>query len=249
MILVLAGTVDGRDLVKMLAEQGREVIACAATAYGGKLLAGSGAKMVIDRPLDKKELASLIGQSGITAVIDATHPFAEVISANAAGVCREKGVRYICYRRPVLKMVENPLITFAAGYREAAETAAAMGEVIFLTTGSKSLDVFLRAAGARGRRVVARVLPTPEVLTRCLELGMAVSDIVAMQGPFSVALNKALLQECRASVLVTKESGVEGGTSTKIDAALELGLPVVVIKRPEPPAGAVSNLEEILCNL
>ncbi|RJQ28135.1 MAG: precorrin-6A reductase [Peptococcaceae bacterium] len=249
MILVLAGTADGRDIVRMLADRGRRVVACVATAYGGELLAGSGAHVIIDQPLDKNKLALLIEQYRITAVIDATHPFAEVISAAAAGVCREKGVSYLCYRRPVLKLPESPLITFVAGYQEAAEMAAAAGQVIFLTAGSKSLDVFLAVARAGGRRLVARVLPVPAVLTRCLELGLTAADLVAMQGPFSVALNRALLVEYRASVLVTKESGAVGGTDTKVVAALDLGIPVVIIKRPEPPAGAVSNAEEILKKL
>ncbi|RJQ29440.1 MAG: precorrin-6A reductase [Peptococcaceae bacterium] len=245
MILVLAGTGDGRDIVRMLADRGKRVVACAATAYGGELLACSGAHVIIDQPLDKNELALLIERFRITAVVDATHPFAEAISAAAAGVCREKGMRYICYRRPALKLPENPLITFAADYQEAAEVAAAAGQVIFLTTGSKNLDVFLTAARAAGRRLVARVLPVPAVLTRCLELGLTAADLVAMQGPFSVALNRALLMEYRASVLVTKESGTVGGADTKVAAALDLGIPVVIIKRPEPPAGAVNNPEEI----
>lgn len=249
MILVLAGTADGRDIIGMLAEQGKQVVACTATAYGGELLVGSGAHVVVNRPLDKNELALLVEQYRVTVVVDATHPFAEVISATAAAVCREKGLRYICYQRPALELPEHPLITFAGNYQEAAEMAAAAGEVIFLTIGSKNLDVFLAAARSRERRVVVRILPTPAVLTHCLNLGLSVVDIVAMQGPFSIALNRALLQEYRASVLVTKESGAEGGTDTKIAAALDLGIPVVVVKRPEPPAGTVSTPEEIFSRL
>ena len=63
-------------------------------------------------------------------------------------------------------------------------------------------------------------------------LGLSPKQIVAMQGPFSQALNREMFRQYRADVIVTKNSGAIGGTDTKIAAAVELGLPVVVIDRP-----------------
>jgi len=76
------------------------------------------------------------------------------------------------------------------------------------------------------------VLPEPEVITVCRRLGFAPADIVAMQGPFSHQLNVALFREYGADVIVTKNSGLVGGTASKMSAAQELGLALVVIGRP-----------------
>ena len=80
--------------------------------------------------------------------------------------------------------------------------------------------------------LVSRVLPTAEVIALCEGLGLSPKQIVAMQGPFSQALNREMFRQYRADVIVTKNSGAIGGTDTKIAAAVELGLPVVVIDRP-----------------
>lgn len=246
MILVLAGTSDGRDVVKALASGGFDVLACAATRYGASLLEGSGALRISGRRLSGAEIGDMIIENGVKILVDATHPYAEEVSATAVEVCREKEVRYIRYQRPASRVQEHPLVIHAKSYPEAAEKAAELGEVIFLTTGSKTLDVFLDAAKKRGRRVVARLLPQPEVLKRCFELGLTPADIAAIQGPFSLELNIALLRHYNASVLVTKDGGALGGTEEKLSAALNLGIPVVVVDRPDPLPGAVGTLEELL---
>lgn len=246
MILVLAGTSDGRDIVKALASGGSEVLACAATPYGAKLLEGSGAVRISGQPLSGAEFGRMIDESSINILVDATHPYAEKISVIAVEVCREKGIKYIRYQRPASVVKEHPLVFHTDNYLEAAEKAAEMGEVIFLATGSKTLEVFLGVAKRKGCRVVARLLPQPEVLKKCMDLGLSPADIVAMQGPFSLELNTALLRHYKASVLVTKDGGAPGGTEEKLSAALRLGIPIVLVGRPAPPPGAVGSIDDLL---
>ena len=117
-------------------------------------------------------------------------------------------------------------------YEEAAETAAGLGRHIFLTTGSRNLARFVHAAAAFDCVLTARVLPTAEVVALCAELGLTPAQIIAMQGPFSRALNRAMYEKYEADVIVTKNSGTVGGTDAKFQAAEDLGLPVVVIDRP-----------------
>jgi precorrin-6A/cobalt-precorrin-6A reductase len=246
MILVLAGTSDGRDVVKALAAGGYEVLACAATPYGAGLLEGSGAVKISGRRLSGDEMGRLIDENSVKVLVDATHPYAQEASKVATDVCRFKKVQYIRYQRPASQIQEHPLIVHADGYQEAAEKAVELGDVIFLATGSKTLEVFLTEARKKGRRVVARVLPDPGVMKRCFELGLGPGDVVALQGPFSRELNLALLRHYNASVLVTKDSGAPGGTFEKLSAALELGIPVVVVGRPVPPPEAVDSISELL---
>ncbi|HOV80612.1 MAG TPA: precorrin-6A reductase [Bacillota bacterium] len=245
MILLLAGAAEGRDLAKKLVSNGFGVVACAATSYGEELLKDSGAE-TLGRRLSSEDIENLIREKNIGALVDATHPYAQEVSRAAVQACRRTGTAYIRYQRPASQIKSHPLVYKAKSYLEAAEKAAEMGEVIFLATGSKTLKVFLDAARKRKRKVVARILPDQESLRYCFELGLKPSDVVAVQGPFSTGLNKEILRHYRASVLVTKDGGTAGGFAEKIAAAVELGIPVVVVERPEPPPGAVERFDELL---
>ena len=98
--------------------------------------------------------------------------------------------------------------------------------------------------------MIARVLPTAEVIGLCEDLGLAPDQIVALQGPFSAALNRELFLRYEAEVIITKNSGTLGGTDTKVQAAAELGLPLIVIDRPPLAYDCLcSTFEEVRDNL
>jgi len=246
MILVLAGTSDGRLIVQTLAEKGKEVLACAATPYGAALLEGCGAAEVSGRRLSGEEIGRLIDDKNVDLLVDATHPYAQEISSLALKVCREKNIRYIRYQRPPSRVLESPLIHYAGSYESAAQKAAALGRVIFLATGSKTLGIFVAEAQRRGCRVIVRLLPDPKELDKCFQLGLTPADVVAMQGPFSQELNAALLRHYKAEVLVTKDGGTPGGMEEKLNAALETGIPVVIVERPDVLSGAVGSVGDLM---
>lgn len=219
-------------MVGLLAKAGCRVLASATTGYGGVLLQQAGAGEVRVGSMDVLAMTRFIEENGVDVVVDATHPFAVEARANAQTAAAAAGTMYIRLEREAEEMPENPLVVRVPGYEEAARLSASLGEVIFLTTGSKTLGVFIREAVAAGRRLVARVLPQPDVVSRCLALGLAPRDVIAMQGPFSRELNRAMFREYGARVVVTKDSGPAGGLKEKVLAALDLGLPVVVVQRP-----------------
>ncbi|MCM1541031.1 MAG: precorrin-6Y C5,15-methyltransferase (decarboxylating) subunit CbiT, partial [Blautia sp.] len=101
---------------------------------------------------------------------------------------------------------------------------------ILLTTGSKELAIYC-ASGEVRRRLYVRVLPGMESLSLCMEQGICGKQIIAMQGPFSVEMNEAILRQYQISCLVTKESGVSGGYPEKLEAARKAGVQVFVIGR------------------
>ncbi len=232
MILILAGTADGRELARDIQAEGYKVLLSAATAYGKELAGETPARA---GALDEAGFAGLMAREGIELVVDASHPFAANVSRTAISACERAGVPYIRFERPEAHVPEHPLIYKAASFPEAAEKAGELGDCIFLTTGSNSLEVFAQATALRGKRLVARVLPLPEVIGKCLDLGLRPADIAALQGPFGVEMNRAMLVHYRAEVLVSKESGGLGGTDAKLTAALELGVPVVLVQRPQIP--------------
>ncbi|MCL2335807.1 MAG: precorrin-6A reductase [Firmicutes bacterium] len=250
MILLLAGTADGKEIALRLSRAGHQFIACTATAYGSRLLTEVIDAEVLAGRLDSQAMADLLRQRGISLVIDATHPYAEEVTANARQACAATGVPYIRFQRPALPLPDHRLIHPVEGYQAAAAKAAELAEKnIFLATGLKTLPLFAAAAQAAGKKVIARITPDPEGVRRCLELGIGPGNIVAMQGPFSAQLNQQLFIHYRADLLVTKESGAAGGTDAKLEAALALDLPVILITRPPAPAGACEDIEELLANI
>ena len=230
MIFLAAGTKDGRDLAAFLQAKGYDIVISTATSYGGWLAVGS-AKKVREGKLNTKGLSKYILHNNIEIFIDATHPYAVDISHNAMEACHLCAVPYIRYERNDILPEYNQLYK-ASTMSQAAELAASMGNKIFLSTGSNSLPYYVQHPCLKNKHLIIRVLPTKEVITKCKRLGFLPNQIIAMQGPFSKALNKELYLKYNAEVIITKNGGKEGGTDTKIIAAKELSLPIIVLERP-----------------
>ncbi|MDR3565049.1 MAG: precorrin-6A reductase [Negativicutes bacterium] len=246
MILVVAGTRDGREIAAELAALGYPVLVSVVSEYGRQLSEQANLQ-VSACPLDGDGFADLIAQRGITAVVDASHPYATGVSGNAAAACERCGIHYLRYERPVAPLPQYDRLHVVADAQEAAQVAAGLGTVVFLTTGSRTLKVFKNEPLLAGHRLIARVLPEEQVIAECTALGFTPEDIVALQGPFSHKFNVALFKEYVSEVIVTKNSGLVGGADSKFSAAIELGLPLVVIDRPQTLAqNSVSSLEDVI---
>ncbi|WP_262027043.1 cobalt-precorrin-6A reductase [Microvirga sp. Mcv34] len=177
-------------------------------------------------------LAGFLREERVEAVIDATHPFAAVMSRNAAEACAQVRVPLLALRRPAWTLqagdhwIEVP--SMAAAVR-------ALGEAprrVFLTVGRLELAPF--AAAPQHTYLVRTIEPIGEALP--------VPNVVAVQdrAPFHEDAERMLMQRERVEVVVTKNSG-GSATYPKIAAARSLGLPVVVVARPEKP----HNVEEV----
>ena len=195
---------------------------------------GSERLTINDKPLDREALESYLREHRASCFVDASHPYAVNVSENAMAACRALAIPYLRYERSLTELEDTwrAAICLVHSYEEAAEEASRRGRVVFLTTGSRNLRQFTESPALSDCTLIARVLPTAEVIALCEGLGLSPKQIVAMQGPFSQALNREMFRQYRADVIVTKNSGAIGGTDTKIAAAVELGLPVVVIDRP-----------------
>ena len=233
MIFVAAGTKDGRELAGFLLEHGHEVTASVVSKYGQQLLEADLRQGIAinDRPLDAEGLEAYLREHGAGVVVDASHPYAANVSRNAMEACHALGIPYLRYERASTPIAYGNVFS-VPGYEEAAKRASELGRTVFLTTGSRNLKVFKESPYLRDCRLVARVLPSPEVLGELVAMGFTPRDIVAMQGPFSEKLNEEMFRQYGAEVIVTKNGGRVGGADTKFAAAEALGLPVVLIERP-----------------
>jgi precorrin-6A/cobalt-precorrin-6A reductase len=244
-ILIIGGTSDAREIAQELKNLGRRVLVSTATDYGYNIANNSGLDAIRGR-LDCKGLVELMEGYSISLVVDASHPYAEEITKNTINACRKKDIIYIRYSRPVGKSSQNPLVVEAGSYQQAAEKAFELGASIFLTAGSKNSRLFFELLQAKDKRLIIRVTPDPTIIADLLNMGVSPADLIAVQGPFSESTNIAMLKHFKADVLVTKESGKEGGYQEKISAAVKLGIPVVVIKRPPEPPEAICSIKQTI---
>ena len=228
---VFSGTSDGNALASELARKGYPVVISAATEYGGAVAVKDcpGVSVWAGRQgVEARKQALTRSQARV--LVDATHPYASLMSEQLIGLSRTLGIPYLRYERPSARK-ENAG-ELCASMEQAAARAMALGQRIFLATGSKDLAAFLQAPGAAEREWFVRVTPEPAFMQRAIDLGVPRSHICAMQGPFSQAFNTALWRDWQIDCVVTKDSGEAGGYQAKVDTAQALGIPVLVIQRP-----------------
>ncbi|SNS92527.1 precorrin-6A/cobalt-precorrin-6A reductase [Geodermatophilus saharensis] len=233
-VLVLGGTGEARRLAAALVAEGVDVLSSLAGRVADPLLPEGRVRVGGFGGADG--LADWLATHRPAAVVDATHPFAARITANAAAAAARHGT-------PLLR-VQRPGWTPGPGddWRYVDSLAAAAGAVhgrgtVFLTTGRQGVGAF---AALPGRVLVRAVDPPDEPLP-------AGATLLLARGPFTVAEEVALMREHGVDVVVAKDSGGHL-TEAKLTAARQLGLPVVLVRRPPLPAGVavVGTVEEAL---
>lgn len=225
MIFVLGGTSDSLIISDWLTETKQAFILSVATDYG-EILANQHAKNVFCGRLSKEAMLEKWHAEKVHLVIDATHPFATIVSETAMDACKEAAIPYIRFERTSEQTDNTYLVN---DINEACTVAAKLGQRIFLTTGSKNLPEFVE--GLKQQHIIARILPVSDVIRSAEELGLVADQIIGMKGPFTTEANRTQLEMTGADVLITKESGKQGGFQEKLTAAAELNIPVIVIRR------------------
>ena len=228
-ICVFAGTTEGRELVEFLSYQPVQVTACVATEYGETLLQKANNLAISQKRLTESEMEALFQAERFDVVVDATHPYASVVTENIVSACAKTDTEYLRLIRGGASAPEDAV--FVSDISGAVEYLNTRDGNILLTTGSKELSKFTPLKNFADR-VYARVLPMEESLHLCESAGLKPAHILAMQGPFSKEMNVAMLKSVDAKFLVTKDSGSKGGFEEKQAAAREAGAKLVVIGRP-----------------
>ena len=234
-VIIFAGTTEGRTISEYLASCKVPVTACVATEYGETLLTENEYLKVHAGRMDQEEIAAFIREKGAELVIDATHPYAAVVSENVAAACEREQVDYVrLIRGSSAESVEQAVLVGSVD--EAVEYLKKTEGNILATTGSKELFKYTQIPGFE-KRVFARVLSTGEVAAACEKLGFVGKNLICMQGPFSEALNIAMLHQFDCKYLVTKETGKAGGFEEKLHAAKAAGATLVLVGRPPEQKG------------
>ena len=231
MILVLSGTEEGKEIVRRLHGEGLNLLTTVATEYGKKMFEQVGLEAIcLQGRLDTNGFSRLIKERLIDTVVDATHPYAIEVSQNAMDACKKNNIRYLRFEREEIAITVHPLIHKVKTMADAVDKSRTLGKRIFLTTGISSVARFVVLKSEK--EIYVRILPIPEHIALCLDMGILPTNIIAMHGPFSEDLNRAMFRQYRINTMVTKESGETGGILEKIHAALNEGIDTVVIERP-----------------
>jgi len=229
-VLMFGGTTEGRLLGEALAAAGVEVLMCVATDYGRELVKPHPELHVRVGRLDAAGIQLLIRQSGDPIIVDATHPYAREATLNIWKACAKAGVEYLRVVRE--RWDREPGVTCVESAMGAAAVLTKQGGTALLSVGSKELGSFATVPNY-AERLYARVLPTCESVGKCTALGFSGRNLICMQGPFSHALNVAMLRDLEVDWLVTKDSGESGGFYQKLTASKETGVKLLLISRPD----------------
>jgi precorrin-6A/cobalt-precorrin-6A reductase len=235
-LLILGGTAEARALAAGLAGRpGLRVVSSLAGRVANPVLPAGEVRVGGFGGADG--LARWATAEGVTAVVDATHPFAETISAHAADACARAGLPLLRLARPGWTAQDGDDWRDAASLADAAAMLPALGRRVFLTTGRQGLAAF---AGLGRLWFLIRCVDPPAGPLP------ARHEVLLARGPYTFAAERALMRRHAIEVLVTKNSG-GSLTEGKLAAARELGLPVVMVRRPAGPATAcVATADEAL---
>lgn len=230
-ILIFGGTTEGRELAQLCAQRCIPTLVSVTTDYGANLIMLSGYIEKTVGKLDKEQIKALLKKESFLAAVDATHPYAQLATANISAACSECGVRYIRLLRENDDSGFMPEAVLESA-EEAAEYLNRDDRRALITTGSKELPCFTRVRDYRSRLTV-RVFPAEGIVEHCEELGFSKENIICEKGPFSIEENIRHIRKNGIQALVSKESGKIGGYPEKVKAAQISGVGLIIIKRPE----------------
>jgi precorrin-6A/cobalt-precorrin-6A reductase len=222
-ILILGGTAEARELATELHGQGHHVITSLAgrvarprLPVGEVRIGGFGGP---------DALAAWLCSERIVAVVDATHPFAERISASAARAAEQADVPLLRLERPGWTERPGDRWRWVDGLDEAAARVPELGSRVLLTTGRQGLSAF---AGVSEAWFLIRCVDPPDdpLPPDC--------EVLLDRGPYTIEGELGLIDDHDIGVVVTKDSGGDH-TRAKLDAARERELTVIVVRRPPPP--------------
>lgn len=236
-VLILGGTADANRLAQAVANDPR---IDAVLSYAGRTenptlppiawrLGGFGGVA---------GLVDYLRAENIVRVVDATHSFAAQMSAHAVAACAVAGVPLLALERPPWQRMPGDHWIEVDDLKAAAEALGTAPRRVFLGIGRLHLKTF---AAHSQHAYLVRLVDPPRA-----PLPLPGAEVIVARGPFDRAGDRAMLTNYRADIIVAKNAGGDF-TSAKIEAARDLALPVVMVRRPFIPAREkVDTVAEVL---
>ncbi|MCX5873535.1 MAG: precorrin-6A reductase [Deltaproteobacteria bacterium] len=230
MILLLGGTSESIEIARLLVDAGFSTLLSMATDMSMNL-PESPLLTVRRGPLDQRGMEEVCLNNGIKMLVDATHPYAGDVTGNAILVCRKLHIEYLrLSRKPVVQEGRN--IIFVKDHAVAALKAVSLGGTILATIGIRRLGVYVSMCSKYNVKLIVRALPSEDSRKMLCNLGVPPEDTIIGRGPFSFEDNLLAIRRFGVKTLVTKDSGIRGGTEQKVRAAEQEGCSIIVVQRP-----------------
>ncbi len=225
-VLILGGTADANRLVAEIARDSR---IDAVLSYAGRTESPTPPPIAwrVGGFGGVDGLVDYLRAEKIARVVDATHPFAAQMSANAITACALVNVPLLVLERAPWQRTSGDRWIEADNIVAAAEALGVARRRVFLGIGRQYLDVF---AAHLQHHYLVRLVDPPRA-----PLPLREADVIVARGPFDLAGDRAMLMEHRIDIVVARNAGGDAAYA-KIEAARALGLPIVMVRRPFIPA-------------
>lgn len=241
-VCVFGGTTEGRLLVEYLAKKQINTDLYVTTEYAEQFIKKTDSVSVFQNKLDKEEMINLFRTNAYSHIIDATHPFARLVSENILLASEQRNLRY-------LRVVRENKCYESCIYVDSMQDAVDLlkNEIgnVLLTTGSKNLELFTELNDYK-ERVYPRILPMEDSLKKAIQLGYSNKNIICMQGPFSTELNEAMIRFVNAKFLLSKESDASGGLEEKVKACENLACKCIVVRKPVEAGYSLEEMKGLI---
>lgn len=229
-ILILGGTTEASQLARHLAQHWYDPQAGRRAVFS---YAGRTARPVA-QPLPQRQggfggvagLVDYLRREQVSHVIDATHPFAAQMSRNAVAACAQAGVALCALQRPAWQAAAQDDWTHVPTLEAAVAGLPEDASRVFLAIGKQNLDLF---ASAPQHHYLLRLVDEPEA-----DLPLPSTTVIVARGPFEATGDEALMSQHSITHIVAKNAGGQGAEA-KLHAARALGLPVIMVDRPQVP--------------
>lgn len=240
-VCIFGGTTEGRLIAEFLNDYNIKADLFIATEYGEQFIKDLSNVTVHPKRLKKEHMIELFQKNNFNCVVDATHPFAKIVSQNAKEATEYCNIKYY---RIIRETVKNEYAMYYDSIEDIVKYLNNFKGNILLTTGSKDLNKFTKVTNFE-ERIFVRILPMESSLKKAIELGYSNRNIICMQGPFSVELNAAMINSINAEFLVTKESSASGGFDEKVMSCDKTNCQCLVLKKPEESGVTLEEFKQI----
>lgn len=236
-IVIFSGTSEGRIISEYLSKNEIYHDVFVATKSGEIVMEKNMYANVMVGRLDEDKIENYLSKNDTELLIDATHPYADIITKNLKRACDNLNIKYIRVSRENGEEFGPDIVAkYYDSSEKCAEKLCKSEGNIFLTTGSKELKKYMIYPDLKDRLFV-RVLPSLEAIDLCIKAGINEKQIIAMYGPHTKEINSAIINQYNIKHLVTKESGQVGGFSEKVEACRSNGTNLHIIERPDSEKG------------
>lgn len=229
---LIGGTQESAELAAAIACNGSIPCIISVTTKSARSLYPDAPNLQVwvGRFSNHQQLEEFLQQQQISAVLDASHPYAVEISQNAISISQKLQIPYLRYERPALGEQSNKRVIELDSFDTLLAGDYLTDARVLLTIGYRPLPLF--QTWQTKSTLFARILPSQVALQTALDAGFTSDRLICLRPPISADLERSLWQQWRIDLVVSKASGSPGGEDIKRSVAAQLDIPLIVVNRP-----------------